>query len=312
MPRKIIIDANPSQTDAIALMMALSSPDDVAILGITIVGGLIPLPVASHNARRIVELSGVRDVPIFAGAAGPLRPIPQGVEVAVPDQTLDGFDSCNPSVQLEEEGAVDFIISTLRHCADRTVALCCFGPLTNIATAIAQAPDIVPRIREIVLTGGSHFEMGNISPVAECNMFVDPDAAQAVLNSGIPCVIMPLDVTHKVVVTPQRLAMFRAIGTEVGNAVAAWANLMERVYSETFGADGMPLHSPCVIAYMLRPYLFTGHHLNVAVEVDSLLTRGMTVVDLWGLTNRPPNALFMSNVDATGLFALLTERIARL
>ncbi len=312
MPRKIIIDANPSQTDAIALMMALSSPDDVNILGITVVGGHIPMAVATHNARRIVEISCVRNVPIHAGATGPLRALPPGIELAPVDQTLDGYDAPDPSIRLENEGAVEFIVSALRSHAERTVSLCCFGPLTNIATAIGRAPDIAPRIREIVLMGGSHFEMGNVSPVAELNMFVDPDAAQVVLNSGIPCVMMPLDVTHKVVVTQHRLADLRAIDSEVGHAVATWANLMERVYSETFGADGMPMHSPCVIAYMLRPYLFTGHHLNVEVEVDSTLTRGMTVVDWWGMTSRPPNALFMSNVDATGLFALLTERVARL
>lgn len=312
MSRKIIIDANPSQTDAIALMMALSSPDDVNILGITVVGGNIPLMLATHNARRIVEISCVKGIPIHAGATGPLRPFPPGITLAPVDQTLDGYDAPDPSIRLEDEGAVEFIISSLRVHAERTVSLCCFGPLTNIAIAIEQAPDIVPRIREIVLMGGSHFEMGNVSPVAELNMFVDPDAAQIVLGSGIPCVMMPLDVSHKVIVNQHRLADLRAIKSEVGSAVATWANLMERIYSDTFGADGMPLHSPCVIAYMLRPYLFTGHHLNVEVEAESTLTRGMTVVDWWGMTTRPPNALFMSNVDATGLFALLTERISRL
>lgn len=312
MPRNIIIDANPSQTDAIALMMALSSPDDVVILGITVVGGQVPLDMAVRNARRIVDMSGAVKTPIFVGVADPMRPVTDTPRLPAVTQPVDEFDAADPVAAVQNTGAVEFIISALRRAADRTVSLCCFGPLTNIAHAICRAPDIAPRIREIVLVGGSHFEMGNVSPVAERNMFTDPDAAQVVLSSGIPCVMMPLDVTHKVVVTPPRLAAFRTIGTKVGSAVTIWANLMERVYSETFGAEGMPLHSPCVIAYMLRPYLFTGHHLNVEVEVESPLTRGMTVVDWWGMTDRPPNALFMSNVDATGLFALLTERIARL
>lgn len=225
---------------------------------------------------------------------------------------LDGPDLPEPTMPLDDRHAVDFIIDTLRHEDAGTVTLCPLGPLTNIATAFERAPDIVDRVARIVLMGGAYFEVGNITPAAEFNIYVDPQAADIVFRSGIDIVVMPLDVTHKALVTQARNDAFRAIGTPVGVAVAQMTEFFERYDKEKYGSEGAPLHDPCVTAWLIRPDLFTGRRVNVTVETESELTMGMTVADWWGVTDRAPNALFIGDIDADGFFALLTERLARL
>ena len=190
--------------------------------------------------------------------------------------------------------------------------LCPLGPLTNIAKAFNDAPDIIEKVQEIVLMGGAYFEVGNITPTAEFNIYVDPEAADIVFKSGAPITVMPLDVTHKALVTQPRNDAFRAIGNAAGIAVAQMTDFFERFDKEKYGSNGAPLHDPCVTAYLIRPDLFTGRHINVEIETSSDLTLGMTVADWWGVTDRPANATFMGDIDADGFFALLTERLARL
>ena len=213
---------------------------------------------------------------------------------------------------LAEGHAVDFIIETLRAHDAGTVTLCPLGPLTNIATALQKAPDIAEKVQEIVLMGGGYFEGGNITPTAEFNIYVDPQAADIVFKSNIPIVVMPLDVTHKALVTKPRNDAFRALGTPVGITVAQMTDFFERFDKEKYGSAGAPLHDPCVTAYLINPDLFTGRHINVAIETGSELTMGMTVADWWRVTDRPANATFMGDIDADGFFALLTDRLARL
>ena len=160
--------------------------------------------------------------------------------------------------------------------------------------------------------GGAYFEVGNITPAAEFNIYVDPEAAKIVFACGAPITVMPLDVTHKALVTKPRNDAFRAIGTPVGIAVAEMTDFFERFDREKYGSDGAPLHDPCVTAYLIDPDLFTGRHINVEIETGSDLTLGMTVADWWGVTDRPPNATFMGDIDADGFFTLLTDRLARL
>ncbi|MCH2165921.1 MAG: nucleoside hydrolase, partial [Marinovum sp.] len=193
-----------------------------------------------------------------------------------------------------------------------SVTLCPLGPLTNIATALERAPDIAERIQEIVLMGGAYFEVGNITPTAEFNIYVDPEAAKIVFASGIKITVMPLDVTHKALVTTPRNGAFRALGTPAGIAVAEMTDFFERFDKEKYGSAGAPLHDPCVTAYLIKPELFIGRHVNVEIETESDLTLGMTVADWWKVTDRAPNATFMDSIDADGFFALLTERIGRL
>ena len=311
-PKKIIIDTDPGQDDAVAILLALASPDDIDVLGITCVAGNVPLDLTSKNARIVCELAGKPEVKVFAGADRPL-----GRELVTAEHVhgktgLDGPTLADPQMPLQDQHAVDFIIDTLRAADAGTVSLCPLGPLTNIATAFEKAPDIVEKVDEVVLMGGAYFEVGNITPAAEFNIFVDPQAAEIVFKSGVPLVVMPLDVTHKALVTKPRNDAFRALGTSVGIAVAEMTDFFERFDKEKYGSTGAPLHDPCVTAYLIKPDLFSGRHINVEIETQSELTMGMTVADWWGVSGREPNATFMGDVDADGFFALLTERLGRL
>jgi len=310
--RKIIIDTDPGQDDAVAILLALASPEEVDLLGITCVAGNVPLALTERNARMICELAQRPEVPVFAGCERPLKGPLVTAEHVHGRTGLDGPELPEPVMPLQDGHAVDFLIETLRHEPSGTVTLCPIGPLTNIATAFTKAPDIVDKVRDIVLMGGAYFQVGNVTPAAEFNIYVDPEAAQIVFASGAPITVMPLDVTHQVLVTQARNDAFRALGTPVGEAVAQMTEFFERFDREKYGSDGAPLHDPCVIAYLINPGLFEGRHINVEIETASPLTRGMTVADWWRVTDRPANAMFMGHVDADGFFALLTERLARL
>lgn len=311
-PRKIIIDTDPGQDDAVAILLALASPEEIDLLGITCVAGNVPLGLTAKNARIVCELAGKPDVLVFAGCDRPLGRDLVTAEHVHGKTGLDGPDLPDPHMPLQDQHAVDFIIDTLRYEAPGSVTLCPIGPLTNIATALNKAPDIIDKVREIVLMGGAYFQVGNITPAAEFNIYVDPQAADIVFRSGIPITVMPLDVTHKALVTKRRNDAFRALGTHVGIAVAQMTDFFERFDKHKYGSEGAPLHDPCVTAYLIRPDLFSGRHVNVEVETTSELTMGMTVADWWGVTDRAPNALFIGNLDADGFFSLLTERLARL
>lgn len=311
MTRKIIIDTDPGQDDAVAILLALASPE-LEVLGLTCVAGNVPLALTARNARVVCELAGRGDIKVFAGCDRPLvRPLVTA-EYVHGKTGLDGIALPEPQMALQETHAVDFLIETLRENPAGTITLCPLGPLTNIATAFARAPDIIPRVAQVVAMGGAYFEVGNTTPTAEFNLYVDPQAADIVFKSGVPLVVMPLDVTHKVLTTRARIEAFRALGTPVGHAVASWTDFFERFDMAKYGSQGAPLHDPCVIAYLIRPDLFEGRHINVEIETQSELTMGMSVADWWRVTKRAPNALFMGGVDAEGFYALLTERLARL
>ncbi|MFU8864149.1 MAG: nucleoside hydrolase [Rhodobacterales bacterium] len=310
--QKIIIDTDPGQDDAVAILLALASPDEIEVLGITAVAGNVPLTLTERNARMVCELAGRPDIRVFAGCDRPLGRALVTAEHVHGKSGLDGPTLPEPTMPLQEQHAVDFIVDTLRREPSGTVTLCPLGPLTNIATAMQRAPDIIPRIRQIVLMGGAYFQVGNITPAAEFNIYVDPQAAAVVFGAGAPLVVMPLDVTHKALVTAARNDAFRALGTPVGISVAQMTEFFERFDKEKYGSEGAPLHDPCVTAWLVRPELFSGRRVNVEIETESELTMGMTVADWWGVTKRAPNALFMGSIDADGFFALLTERMARL
>jgi purine nucleosidase len=311
-PRKIIIDTDPGQDDAVAILLALASPVELDVIGITCVAGNVPLHLTTLNARKICELAGRPDIPIFAGCDRPLGRDLVTAEHVHGSTGLDGPTLPEPRMTLQPQHAVDFLIETLRVEPPGTVTLCPLGPLTNIAMAFEKAPDIICRVQEIVLMGGAYFEVGNITPAAEFNIFVDPQAAHIVFRSGVPITVVPLDVTHKALVTKVRNDAFRALGTPVGIAVAQMTDFFERFDKEKYGSPGAPLHDPCVIAFLLAPHLFTGRFINVEIETHSELTMGMTVADWWRVTSRPPNALFLNQIDADGFFDLLTERLAKL
>jgi purine nucleosidase len=312
-PRKIIIDTDPGQDDALAILLALAAPDELEVLGIVAVAGNAPLPQTQRNIRVICEVAGRPDVKCFAGCDAPIaRPLRVTGQHVHGKSGLDGIDLPDPTMPLQAQHGVDFIIESLRSHDAGTVTLCPLGPLSNIATAMTRAPDIIPRIAAIVLMGGAYFEVGNITPAAEFNIYFDPEAADIVFKSGVPLTVVPLDVTHKVLTTKARIDAFRAFRSPLGDAVAGWLDFFERFDVQKYGSDGGPLHDPCVIAWLLEPHLFSGRFINVEIETQSPLTLGMTVADWWGVTTRPRNAMFLGDVHADGFYALLTDRLSRL
>ena len=311
MRKKIIIDTDPGQDDAVAILLALASPE-LEILGITTVAGNVPLNLTTKNALIITEIAGREDINVYAGCDSPLsRPLitAENVHGAT---GLDGPELINPTKKVKEDHAVDFIIKTLRDHTPNTVTLCPLGPLTNIATAFKKAPDIISKVKQVVLMGGAYFEVGNVTPTAEFNIFVDPEAASYVFNLGLDLVIMPLDVTHKALTTPERIDKFSKLNTKCGTFVAEMTAFFERFDKDKYGTEGAPLHDPCVIAYLLNPEIFSGRRINVEIETDSELTLGMTVADWWGVTNKEPNALFIGNLNSEKFFEMLTSRISKL
>lgn len=312
MPRKIIIDTDPGQDDAVAILLALASPEELDVVGIVAVAGNVGLAQNSINARKVVELSGRKDIPVYAGTSRPMRRPLVTAEHVHGDTGLNGPDLPDPEIQLQQQNGVDFIIESLMNAEPKTITLCTLGPLTNIAMALVREPRIADRIQEIVMMGGAYFEVGNITPAAEFNIYVDPEAADVVLRCGAPVTIQPLDVTHMIQSTPARLEAIKSLGNKSGQAVYDMLTFSEGFDLKKYGWEGAPLHDPTVIAWLLKPALFEGRKCNVVVETASELTVGMTVVDYWHVTDRPHNATYLRSGNADGFFKLLTERLARL
>ena len=310
--RKIIIDTDPGQDDAAALMLAFASPDELDVLGLCAVAGNVPLSLTSRNVRIVCELCGQSDMPVHEGARHPILRKQVTAEHVHGRTGLDGAELPEPTMAARSQHAVDFIVETVMREPAGSVTLCTLGPLTNVALALQMEPAIAGRVRELVMMGGGFFEGGNITPAAEFNIYVDPEAAAAVFASEIPIVMMPLDVTHQLLTRKDRVARIAALGTRPAQVLVDWLAFFERFDEEKYGSDGGPLHDPTVIAYLLKPELFSGRHCNVEIETQSELTVGMTVVDWWRVSGRKPNAMVMRHVDADGFFDLLTERVGRL
>lgn len=311
MSLPIIIDTDPGQDDAVAILLALASPE-FEILGITAVAGNVPLALTEVNARKICELAGKPDTKVYSGA---IRPMLRSLVTAehVHGRTgLDGPVLPEPKMPLQKQHAVDFIVETLMERPAGTVTLCTLGPLTNIGLALVREPRVASRIKQIVAMGGGFFEGGNTTPAAEFNIYVDPQAARLVFEAGIPITLIPLDCTHQALTTRARIEKFRKMANKSGPAVAELLDFFERFDEQKYGTDGGPLHDPCVIAWLLRPGLFTSREVNVSIECESELTMGMTVIDWWRVTERKANATVCRGIDADGFFALLAERIAKL
>jgi purine nucleosidase len=310
-PRPVIIDCDPGHDDALAILLALGSPDELDVLAITAVAGNVPLALTEKNARKVRELAGRADVPVHAGCERPLLRELVTAEYVHGRTGLDGPELPEPLVPLGGTHAVDALIELLRAHPPGTIALCPTGPLTNIATALRKAPDVAPRVKEIVLMGGAIGE-GNVTPAAEFNIYVDPHAAKVVFEAGVPLVMLGLDVTHQALVTPDRLNAIRRLGTPVSRTVV---ELLEfyNIYDQTRrGRVGAPLHDPCAIAYLLNQALFGGRPCHVAIETQGEHTLGRTVVDWSRRTRHAPNAVVVNEIDSDRFFALLTERLSRL
>ena len=310
MARPIIVDSDPGQDDAVAILMALAS-EELDVLALTTVAGNVPQPLVTNNALAMAELAGRTDVPVYRGADAPLERELYTAEYVHGPTGIDGADLPAPTTPVTDGDAVDAIVELCLQ-SDEPVTLCPVGPLTNIAEAIVRQPRIVGAIREIALMGGGFFEGGNTTPVAEFNIFVDPHAASIVFNAGAPITMFPLDVTHQALVVPEDNKRFEAMGTAAGDAVAGMLDYYEKHDVEKYGMPGAPLHDPCVIAYLLDKSIFGGKPCRVDIETESELTMGQTVVDWWGVTAAEPNAVVMNSIDRPRFIDLVVERIGRL
>lgn len=288
----------------------MASPEELEVLALTAVAGNVPLDLTVINSLALVELAGRTEVPVYRGSSRPMVNTLVTAEYVHGPTGLDGADLPPPTIDEGPGHAVDRIVELVM--SHDQVTLCTLGPLTNIGLALVREPAIAGRVRELVMMGGGFFEGGNTTPAAEFNVYVDPHAAHLVFTSGIPVVMMPLDVTHKALATPDRLQKFLDIGSRAGDAVHGMLDFYDRWDMEKYSTPGAPVHDAAVIAYLLEPEIYKGKEVFVEVETAPGPTQGMTVIDWWGVTNVEPNALVMNQVDADRFFDLLAERIGRL
>jgi len=313
MKKKIILDCDPGHDDAVAIMLA-AAHDDIEILGITCVAGNATLDNTTINALKICSLIGANNIPIFAGAD---RPLYYELVTAEHVHGKSGLDTEGQPINIskgyciEEMHAVDFIINTC-HQQNELIYLCPVGPLTNIALALQKDPSIKSKIKEIVFMGGAAMCLGNITPAAEFNIYVDPHAANIVLNSGVKLVMFGLDVTHKVNVNDIIINDIKNNQNKSSILFADLMNFYSKTHRRVFDIDESPLHDPCVIGYLINENLFDGKFVNVLVEEDSYLTRGQTVTDWMRVTNRKPNCHVMATADHKIFFSILKNELKKL
>jgi purine nucleosidase len=307
----IIIDCDPGQDDAVCLFLAMASPDELEILGITTVAGNVPLALTEINARLMCDIAGRSDIPVFAGCDKPMVRDLVTAEHVHGKTGINGIEVTRPVHPLQEQHAVEFIVETLKGADDHSITLVPIGPLTNIGTAFANAPDILPKVKEIVLMGGAMRESGNISPSAEFNILVDPQAAEIVFNCGRPITQVGLDASHQVLTTRERIERLKKIDNKVARATVGMLDFFNRHDMAKYNYLGAPLHDPCTVAYLLKPEIFEGKFCNVTIETESELTMGHTAVDFWHVTDRPKNSNWIHAVDADAFYDLLVEHLGR-
>jgi inosine-uridine nucleoside N-ribohydrolase len=298
----ILLDCDPGHDDAIALLLALASPE-VELRGVTTVAGNQTLEKTTANALRVLELAGREDVPVAAGSPRPLVREPFVAAYVHGETGLDGPDLPLPRTEPVGGHAVDFLAERIMGAT-----LVATGPLTNVALLLARHPDARPE--RIVLMGGAIAE-GNVTPAAEFNVWADPEAAARVFASGLDVTMVGLDVTHRALVTSAHGEELRAAG-RVGRAVAELLDFYGVFHREVYGFDGSPVHDAVALAHVLNPRLLVLERLNVQVDCESRLCRGRTVVDVWRRTGLEPNAHVAVGIDPEAFVALLLERLARL
>ena len=278
--RKIILDCDPGHDDAVAILLAAGNPD-IELLGLTTVGGNHTIDHVTRNAQQVLTVAGLRDVPVYRGVTRPLLNDVVTAEDIHGNTGMEthGFDLPEPAVEVEEIGAVQWIVDTLMREEPGTVTLVPTGPLTNIALAARLEPRIVSRVREVVLMGGA-YGAGNFSPSAEFNIAVDPEAAAIVFGEDWPVVMVGLDLTHQALATPAVQERFRDLGTPSGDFLAALVDAFRSNYKDAQGFDNPPVHDPCAVAYVIDPTVVETVSVPVSVELAGTLTRGRTVADL--------------------------------
>ncbi|WP_113721986.1 pyrimidine-specific ribonucleoside hydrolase RihA [Aeromonas salmonicida] len=307
MALPVILDCDPGHDDAIALILALASPE-LKVLAVTTSAGNQTPDKTLNNALRILTLLGRDDIPVAAGAPKPLAR-----ELIIADNVhgesgLDGPTLPDPAFAPQAMTGLELMVKCLRESPE-PVTLVPTGPLTNIALLLAAHPELKPNIARIVLMGGAA-GAGNWTPAAEFNIYVDPEAADMVFKSGIPITMCGLDVTHEAQVMDEDIARVRTITNPVAECVAGLLDFFMIYHRDPkWGFAGAPLHDPCTIAWLLAPALFHGVECRVDIETRGEHTVGMTVVDRYGLTGKPANALVLQGLDRPGFIDLLVERL---
>ncbi|EPX9362990.1 pyrimidine-specific ribonucleoside hydrolase RihA [Aeromonas veronii] len=307
MAQPVILDCDPGHDDAIALILALASPE-LKVLAVTTSAGNQTPDKTLNNALRILTLLGRDDIPVAAGALKPLAR-----ELIIADNVhgesgLDGPKLPDPAFAPQAMTGIELMARCLRESPE-PVTLVPTGPLTNIALLLAAHPELKPRIARIVLMGGAA-GAGNWTPAAEFNIYVDPEAADMVFKSGIPITMCGLDVTHEAQVMDEDIARVRAITNPVAQCVAELLDFFMIYHRDPkWGFAGAPLHDPCTIAWLLAPELFHGVECRVDIETSGEYTVGMTVVDRYGLNGKPANALVLLGLDRPGFIDLLVTRL---
>jgi inosine-uridine nucleoside N-ribohydrolase len=299
---RILLDCDPGHDDAIALLLALGSPE-VELLGVTTVAGNQTVDKTTANALRVLELAGRSDVPVAAGAPRPLVREPFVAAYVHGETGLDGPDLPLPQRAPVSDHAIDFLATRVTGAT-----LVATGPLTNVALLLAAHPEARPD--RLVLMGGAIAE-GNVTPAAEFNVWADPEAAARVFESGLDVTMVGLDVTHRALVTPAHADRLRVAG-RVGRAVAELLDFYGVFHREVYGFDGSPVHDAVAVAQVIRPELLRLEQLNVEIDCESSLCRGRTVVDVWRRTGREPNANVAVEIDSEAFLELLVGRLAAL
>jgi purine nucleosidase len=310
--RDLIIDTDPGADDVVALLLALASPEELNVMAITTVAGNVRIEKTSRNARLAREWAGREEVPVYAGAGRPLVRTPIYAENIHGKEGLPGVEVHEPQKGLAEGNAVQYLVETLRNAAPHSITIAMLGPQTNLALALVQAPEITQGIKEVVVMGGAHFNGGNITPVAEFNLYADPDAAKVVLASGVKLTYVPLDVTHKILTSDQRLKQIEALGNHAGKLVGSILNEYVKADMVHYGLPGGPVHDASVIAWLLKPELFSGRQVNLVIDSREGPGFGQTVADWYDTLGQNKNVFWVENGDAQGFFDLLTQRLGRL
>jgi inosine-uridine nucleoside N-ribohydrolase len=301
MATPILLDCDPGHDDAIALLLALASPE-IELLGVTTVAGNQTLAKTTANAIRVLDFVGRDDIPVAAGAAAPLVREPYVAAYVHGETGLDGPDLPPPRREPMQEHAVDFLVEQIR-ARKGAVTLVPTGPLTNVALLLALHPDARPE--RIVLMGGAIAE-GNVTPAAEFNIWADPEAAARVFASGIDLTMVGLDVTHKALFTP---AHEHRLEGQVGEMVRGLLQFYGEFHRRQYGWEGSPVHDAVAVAHVARPDLLETLERGVKVGTGGELSRGRTYVDVWQRTDWEPNAHVAVDIDTDGFLDLLVDRL---
>lgn len=308
-PIPVLIDCDPGHDDAFALWFALGS-DRLDVRGVTAVGGNVPLHHTEYNARVVLSVAGVTDVPVAAGASGPIVRELETAEWIHGENGLGGPELPEPAFQRDPRDALTLMTEVLRE-SDEPVAIIATGPITNVALLLQSRPELADRIREIVWMGGST-ERGNVTAYAEFNAWVDPEALDVVVRSGVKFTMVGLNVTHRALLTQAVRERVMAIG----NTTAAFTDELMAFFCNTneavFGMPDGPLHDPVAVAVLAAPETLTLTHTRLDIELAGTETVGATVVDLDGMTRREPNAWVATDIDVDGFWDAVVASVGKL